>query len=54
MEKECKELMRVTNILCRKIFEFCKRKNFPQRKSASAAITLIINEIIYFMEQTNH
>ena len=54
MEKECKELMRVTNILCGKVFEFCKKKDSPQRKSASAAITLRINEIIDFMEQTNH
>ncbi len=54
MEKECKELMRVTNILCGKVFEFCKEADSPQRKVASAAITLRIGEIISFMEQSNY
>lgn len=53
MEKECKELMRVTNILCGKVFEFCKGKDSTERKVASTVITLRISEIINFMEQSN-
>ena len=52
MDEEYKELMRVTNILCRKVFGFCRESDSPHHKHVAVIVTLGINEIIDFMDHS--
>ena len=50
MENEWKELMRVTNILCRLVFGFCKRKATRENRELAAILIQKLNVIIQIME----
>ena len=50
MEKEWKELMRMTNILCGKVFEFCRHDVSAERRGLASEITSKLNAIIEIME----
>ena len=50
MEKEWKELMRMTNILCGKVFEFCRYDVSVERRDLASEVTSKLNAIIEIME----
>jgi len=54
MEKEWKELMRVTNILCGKVFEFCRSNTSSKKIEVAAVITQKLCDIIEFMENPDN
>ena len=53
MEKEWKELMRKTNILCGKVFEFCRQDVSAERRDLASEVTSRLNAIIEIMENKN-
>ena len=53
MEKEWKELMRVTNNLCGKVFEFCRHDVSAERRDLASEVTSKLNAVIEIMESKN-
>jgi len=50
MEKEWKELMGMTNILCGKVFEFCRQNVSAERKNTASEVTARLKAIVDLME----
>ncbi len=50
MSQEQRELLRVTNLLCSKIFGFCKKHPKETEEILAGKLSAMLIEIIHFME----
>ena len=50
MEKDLKELLHVTNLLLRKVFELCRKEATKENKSLAVVATAYIRDIIRLFE----
>lgn len=54
MDKEERELLRLTNILCNKVFSLCRKMDCPDGESLSRKVSEKIRELIGMMEGCEH
>ena len=52
MDKDLRELLQVTNILCGKVFDLCRKDESKVNKSLAVVTTGFIRNIIRLLEQS--
>lgn len=52
MDKDLKELLQVTNVLCGKVFDLCRKDETKANKSLAVVTTAFIRDIIQLFERS--
>lgn len=52
MDKDLRELLQVTNVLCGKVFDLCRKDESKVNKSLAVVTTGFIRNIIRLLEQS--
>lgn len=52
MDKDLKELLQVTNVLCGKVFDLCRKDATKESKSLAVVTTAFIRDIILLLEHS--
>ena len=52
MDKDLRELLQVTNILCGKVFDLCRKDETKVNKSLAVVTTGLIRDIIRLFEHS--
>lgn len=52
MDKDLKELLQVTNVLCGKVFDLCRKDATKESKSLAVVTSAFIRDIILLLENS--